>query len=132
MQKRKKRKKKLDGIITTAADSLLSPPRRRLSLVLASFLQFEDAIETLIIAAALSKERKKASYLAKSVPKRLTEIFEEETITMKNQLSTLSINQEAHGQPVVAVEFSPDPATSNLFATVGKNQVIIGRMSSLL
>ena len=31
--------------------------------------------------------------------------------------------QEAHGQPVVAVEFSPDPATSNLFATVGKNQV---------
>ena len=24
---------------------------------------------------------------------------------------------------MVAVEFSPDPATSNLFATVGKNQV---------
>ena len=34
-----------------------------------------------------------------------------------------SFQQEAHGQPVVAVEFSPDSATSNLFATVGKNQV---------
>ena len=55
--------------------------------------------------------------------KRLTTI--EKTITMNIPSSTIkkSFQQEAHGQPVVAVEFSPDPATSNLFATVGKNQV---------
>ena len=31
--------------------------------------------------------------------------------------------QEAHAQPVLAVEYSPDDATSNLFATVGGDQV---------
>jgi len=41
----------------------------------------------------------------------------------KKSLFFFPIFQEAHGQPVVAVEFSPDPATSNLFATVGRNQV---------
>ena len=37
--------------------------------------------------------------------------------------SPLPHTQEAHAQPVLAIEYSPDEATANLFATVGGDQV---------
>lgn len=80
------------------------------------------ARDALLISPALSEAPKNALFFRQCAFRKAHS--RNETITMgKKSLFFSPIFQEAHGQPVVAVEFSPDPATSNLFATVGRNQV---------